>query len=81
MEPLDVAVACNGLKMLMTLAATVTADGPVAAPAGVEADRPAADRRPIAMISNMVRIVTTAWCYYYMTGEHAKEWATTYPAG
>ena len=27
------------------------------------------------MISNMVRIVTTAWCYYYITGEHGKEWA------
>jgi exosortase len=75
MEQLDVALACNGLKMLMTLAATVTATV-------VLLPLPAWKRIvlllsavPIAMISNMIRIVTTGWCYYYITGDHAKEWA------
>jgi exosortase/archaeosortase family protein len=30
---------------------------------------------PIALLSNMIRIVTTGWCYYLVTGPHAKEWA------
>jgi exosortase len=75
MEQLDVALACNGLKMLMTLAATVTA-------AVLLLPLPTWKRIvlllsavPIAMISNMIRIVTTGWCYYYITGEGAKEWA------
>jgi exosortase len=75
MEQLDVALACNGLKMLMTLAATVTA-------AVLLLPLPTWKRIvlllsavPIAMISNMIRIVTTGWCYYYISGEHAKEWA------
>ena len=30
---------------------------------------------PIAMISNIIRIVATGWCYYMITGPTAKEWA------
>ena len=30
---------------------------------------------PIAMLSNMLRIVATGWCYYLITGPKAKEWA------
>ena len=30
---------------------------------------------PIALVSNMIRIVTTGWCYYLFTGPSAKEWA------
>ena len=30
---------------------------------------------PIAMLSNMIRIVATGWCYYMITGPKAKEWA------
>ena len=30
---------------------------------------------PIALISNMIRIVATGWCYYYIKGKQAKEWA------
>ena len=30
---------------------------------------------PIAMLSNMIRIVATGWCYYEITGPTAKEWA------
>ena len=30
---------------------------------------------PIALVSNMARIVATGWCYYLFTGETAKHWA------
>jgi exosortase/archaeosortase family protein len=30
---------------------------------------------PIALLSNILRITATGWCYYYFTGPHAKEWA------
>ena len=30
---------------------------------------------PIAMLSNIIRIVATGWCYYMITGPTAKEWA------
>ena len=75
MSPLDVALACNGLKMLMTLAATVTATVMLL-------DLPVWKRItilisavPIAMISNIIRIFMTGCCYYYIDGDHAKEWA------
>jgi exosortase len=63
-QKLDVALACNGLKMLMCLAATVTATIMLI-------DLPPWKRIallisavPIAMISNMIRIVSTGWAYY-----------------
>ena len=30
---------------------------------------------PIAMLSNIIRIVATGWCYYLITGPTAKQWA------
>ena len=30
---------------------------------------------PIAMLSNIIRIVATGWCYYAVTGPTAKQWA------
>jgi hypothetical protein len=30
---------------------------------------------PIALASNMARIVATGWCYYLFTGDAAKHWA------
>jgi exosortase/archaeosortase family protein len=30
---------------------------------------------PIALASNMIRIVITGWCYYFFTGPAAKAWA------
>jgi exosortase len=75
-RPLDVAVACSGLKMLMTLAATVTAT------ILLLDDLPRWKRIvlllsavPIALVSNIARIVTTAWCYYYLEGESGQHWA------
>jgi exosortase len=75
MEPLDVALACNGLKMLMTLAATVTATVLLLPLPLWKRITLLLSAVPIAMISNIIRIVTTGWCYYYIKGAHAKEWA------
>jgi len=65
-EPLDVALACNGLRMMMTMAATVTA-------AVILIPLPKWKRItlllsivPIALVSNMARIVATGWCFYLM---------------
>ena len=73
--PLDVALACNGLRMLMTMVATVVAilifiplptwKRVVLLISGV----------PIALLSNIIRIVITGWCYYLITGPDAKGWA------
>ena len=30
---------------------------------------------PIALLSNIIRIVATGWCYYMVTGPTAKQWA------
>jgi exosortase len=73
---LDVALACSGLKMLMTLAATVTAT------ILLLRELPMWKRIvllisavPIALISNITRIVTTGWCYYYIESETGHKWA------
>jgi len=75
MTPLDVALACNGLRMLMTMVATIIA-------IIILVPLPTWKRIvllvsvvPIALLSNMIRIVTTGWCYYLITGPSAKEWA------
>ena len=75
MVPLDVALACNGLRMLMTMVATVVA-------ILILIPLPTWKRIvllvsvvPIALLSNMIRIVTTGWCYYLITGPSAKRWA------
>jgi exosortase len=74
-KQLEVAMACNGLSMLMTLAATVTATV-------ILIEMPTWKRIvillsafPIALISNITRIVATGWCYYYIEGARAKELA------
>jgi exosortase len=75
MGRLDVATACNGLRMLMTLSATVTATI-------ILIPLPTWKRIvlmisivPIALISNIARIVVTGFCYYWMTGPTSKAWA------
>jgi exosortase len=75
MELLDVALACNGLKMLMTLAATVTATVMLLPLPAWKRIAMLLSAVPIALVSNMIRIVVTACCYYYLEGGHAKEWA------
>jgi exosortase len=62
-QPLEVAEACSGLSMLMTLAATVSAAVllvPMSRWKKVVAVLSAA---PIALACNVLRITMTAWCY------------------
>jgi exosortase len=75
MRPLDVALACNGLKMLMCLAATVTATILLIPLPTWKRITLLVSAVPIAMTSNMIRIVATGWCYYYLEGGRATEWA------
>jgi len=75
MERLEVAAACNGLSMLMTLAATVTATVIVIPLPTWKRITILVSAVPIALVSNILRIVATGWCYYYIPGPKAKEWA------
>src|SRR5262249_51527568 len=75
MVPLDVAVACNGLRMLMTMVATALAFI-------ILVPLPTWKRIvllisvvPIALLSNIMRITITGWCYYLILGPNFKEWA------
>jgi exosortase len=72
---LDVALACSGLKMLMTLAATVTATILLLPLPMWKRIVLLVSAVPIALISNITRIVTTGWCYYYIKGEAGQHWA------
>lgn len=72
---LDVAVACNGLRMLMTMAATITATIIVIHLPTWKRVTLLVSTVPIAMLSNIIRIVATGWCYYKVTGPAAKQWA------
>ena len=74
-RPLDVALACSGLKMLMTLAATVTATILLLPLPSWKRIVLLLSAVPIALASNIARIVTTAWCYYYLEGESGQHWA------
>jgi exosortase len=71
MRQLDVALACSGLKMLMTLAATVTATIMLLPLPRWKRLVLLANAVPIALVSNMTRIVATGWCYYYIEGKTA----------
>jgi exosortase len=73
--PLDVALACNGLRMLMTMAATITATIVLIPLPTWQRIALLISAVPIALLSNMIRIVATGWCYYLITGPSAKEWA------
>ena len=63
-DKLDVALACNGLRMLMTMAATVTATVILLPLPNWKRIVLLLSIVPIALISNMTRIVATGWCYY-----------------
>jgi exosortase len=68
MEKLDVAAACNGLKMLMTLTATITATIILVPLPTWKRIVLMVSVVPIALISNITRIVATGFCYYLLTG-------------
>jgi exosortase len=71
-EPLEVAQACNGLSMLLSFFTLITA-------MVILIPRPLWERLvllasaiPIALVTNIIRIVVTAWCYHQLgheTGE------------
>jgi exosortase len=75
MRPLDVALACNGLRMLMCMAATVTATVILVPLPNWKRIVLLLSAVPIAILSNMIRIVATGWCYYSIKGDRAQEWA------
>jgi exosortase len=74
-ERLDVALACNGLRMLMTMAATVVATVILLPLPNWKRIALILSIVPIALVSNMARIVATGWSYYLLEGETAKHWA------
>jgi exosortase len=73
--PLDVALACNGLRMLMTMAATITATIILLPLPTWKRLTLLVSTVPVAMVSNIIRIFATGWCYYFFTGPTAKQWA------
>jgi len=75
MERLDVAAACNGLKMLMTLTATITATIILVPLPTWKRIVLLVSIVPIALVSNMIRIVSTGFCYYLIEGPTANKWA------
>jgi exosortase len=62
-HPLDVAVACNGLSMLVALSATVTAFAALFPAPAWRKGVVLASVVPLALGSNVLRIAATAWCY------------------
>jgi exosortase len=74
-QKLDVALACNGLRMLMTMAATVIAAVMVIPLPHWKRIVLLLSIVPIALVSNMTRIVGTGWSYYLFEGATARHWA------
>jgi len=78
-ERLEVAAACNGLSMLMSLAATVAAAASLVPMANWKRVILLPSIIPIALGSNILRIAATAWCYYKFGAEvgstYVHDWA------
>jgi exosortase len=78
-ERLEVAAACNGLSMLMSLAATVAAAASLIPMANWKRVILLPSIIPIALGSNILRIAVTAWCYYEFGSEmgqkYVHDWA------
>jgi exosortase len=62
-DPLEVAAACNGLSMLMCLSATVAAMTFLLKMEPWKRVVLLASIVPIALLSNILRITATAWCF------------------
>lgn len=78
-ERLEVATACNGLSMLMSLAATVVAMTLLVPMPLWRRLVLLASMVPIALTSNVLRITMTAWCYHRFGAEigerYVHDWA------
>jgi exosortase len=73
-EKLEVAAACNGLSMLMSLAATVAAAASLIPMSAVKRVALLVSIVPIALGSNILRISATAWCYNKFGAEVGKNY-------
>jgi exosortase len=74
-QRLEVAVACNGLSMLMSLAATVAATASLVPMASWKRILLLVSIIPIALASNVLRIAATAWCYYQFGADVGSKYA------
>lgn len=74
-EKLEVAAACNGLSMLMSLAAAVAATAAIVPMATIKRVVLLATIIPIALASNILRISATAWCYYQFGADVGSKYA------
>lgn len=74
-ERLEVAAACNGLSMLMSLAATVAAAASLIPMSVWKRVLLLVSIIPIALLSNVLRIAATAWCYYEFGAEVGSKYA------
>ncbi|MDR3635554.1 MAG: exosortase/archaeosortase family protein [Isosphaeraceae bacterium] len=68
-DTLEVAEACNGLSMLMCLAATVAAMTALVPMAGWKRLALLISIVPVALVSNILRITATAWAYHLFGAE------------
>ncbi len=74
-EQLEVAAACNGLSMLMSLAAAVAATAAIVPMANIKKLVLLTTIIPIALASNVLRIAATAWCYYQFGADVGSKYA------
>ncbi len=74
-ERLEVAAACNGLSMLMSLAATVAATASLMPMASWKRVVLLPSIIPIALGSNVLRIAATAWCYHKFGADVGSKYA------
>jgi len=74
-ETLEVAAACNGLAMLMSLAATISATIILVPMANWKRVVLLLSVVPIALLCNILRIAGTAWCYHLMGSHRGEQFA------
>lgn len=74
-QRLEVAQACNGLSMLLSFVTLITA-------VAFLVERPLWERlfllasaAPIALVTNILRIAVTAWCYQFLPAETVNSYA------
>jgi exosortase len=74
-DQLEVAAACNGLAMLMSLAATITATTILLPMPNWKRVVLLLSVVPIALLCNILRIAGTVWCYHLIGSERGRELA------
>lgn len=74
-ERLEVQAACNGLAMLMSLSATVVAAASLIPMSNLKRGVLLVSIIPVALLSNVLRISATAWCYHLWGQEVGSKYA------